>query len=361
MRHPDDGLIEEYLDGELAAEARGEFDAHAAGCDACRERIEAARAARSEADALVAMLGDPEPRPRAGELPASLRPPARRPVRWRTLAWAASVMMAAGLGYVGGTAERRGDGATARRGDGTTERPTIGRSDSRAGGPSDSSVVAEAPTEQPDDGRTEPRSDGATERPTAIGAEPPVARIEESPPLAKQRVDGELARPLESREELRLADADRALARAQPAIQPPNPPGASLDAAVRALGGSIRLLDGLEVQRVEVAWLPMPGGDSAAVVELTYADAAGHPIVLRQSRTVAAVGQIAGADAVPAKAAAPAAARDRALAAEPPDRRAAAEPPRDGELAWVDRNGFRLLLRADADADSLARLRARVR
>ncbi len=102
----------------------------------------------------------------------------------------------------------------------------------------------------------------------------------------------------------------------------------------------------------------MPGGDSAAVVELTYADPAGHPIVLRQSRTVAAVGQLAGAEAAQAKAEAPAG--NRAPAAEPPSRRAA-EPPRDGELAWIDTGGFRLMLRADADADSLARLRARVR
>jgi len=222
-------------------------------------------------------------------------------------------------------------------------------------------VAPEAPTERRDAGVTGRRREGATERPTDVAAEPPVVRIEESAPLAKQRVDGELARPLESREEFRLADADRAAAgRAQPAVQPSSPPAASLDDAVRALGGSIRLVDGLEVQRVDVAWLPMPGGDSAAVVELTYADAAGHPIVLRQSRTVAAVGQFAGADALAAKAAASTAARDRALAAEPPSRRAA-EPPRDGELTWLDGSGFRLVLRADADADSLARLRARVR
>jgi hypothetical protein len=102
----------------------------------------------------------------------------------------------------------------------------------------------------------------------------------------------------------------------------------------------------------------MPGGDSAAVVELTYADAAGRPIVLQQSRTIAAVGQLGEAAAARAQAAAPA--RNRALPAEPPGRQAAG-PARDGELTWVDASGFRLVLRADADADSLARLRARVR
>ena len=343
MRHPDDGLIEEYLDGELPAEARGEFDAHAAGCDACRERIEAARSARSETDELVALLGEPEPRPGTGELPASLRPVARRPVRWRTLAWAASVLAAAGLGYAGGTADRW----------------ALEPSDGRAVGPSDRPVAAEAPMERPDDGPRDQVPDRAVAAPTDAAAEPPTVRLEQAAPLAKQRVDGEFARPPESRDEVRLADADAAAAgRAQPAIKPSSPPAASLDDAVRALGGSIRLVDGLEVRRVEVAWLPMPGGDSAAVVELTYADTAGHPIVLRQSRTVTALGQIAGADAAQASAVAPA--RERALAAEPPSRRAA-EATRDGEISWLDATGFRLVLRADADADSLARIRARVR
>lgn len=359
MRHPDDGLIEEYLDGELAAGARGEFDAHADGCDACRERIEAARAARSEADELVAMLGDPAPRPGAGGLPASLRPPVRRSAPWRTLAWAASVMMAAGLGYVGGTADRRTAGPSDSRVVERADSRTGGLPDSRAVEPSDSPVAAEAPTERPVDGPGNRLPDRPTPRPADAAATPPSARLENAAPLAKHRVDGALARPLEAREEVRLADADRAGAgRAQAAIQPSSPPGASLDDAVRALGGSIRLVDGLDVRSVAVTWLRMPDGDSAAVVELTYADASGRPIKLQQSRTVLAVGQFAGADAVQAKAVAPA--RDRALAAEPPSRQVA-EASRDGELTWVDLSGFRLLLRADADADSLARLRARVR
>lgn len=65
-------------------------------------------------------------------------------------------------------------------------------------------------------------------------------------------------------------------------------------------------------------------------------------------------------EAAAARAQAAAPARNRALPAEPPGRRAA-EPSRDGELTWVDASGFRLVLRADADSDSLARLRARVR
>lgn len=393
MRHPDDGMIEEYLDGELPAEARGDFDAHAAGCDACRERIEAARSARSEADELVALLGEPATRPGTGELPASLRPAARRPVRWRTLAWAASVLAAAGLGYAGGTADRW----------------AVGRLDGRAVGPSNPPAAAEATGPQPSHqspaepaagASAEPRANGTTDRAasrrTDVAAEPPgrhavgetLVRPSTPSPSPKLRVDGALAAAAgadeagrvqkaaapageqQSLEFRRRAEAasfldgiparpgDRGAGYVSPSAVGRPAPVPTLDDAVRALGGSIRLVDGLEVQRVEVAWLPMPGGDSSAVVELTYADAAGHPIVLRQSRTVTAVGQAAGADAAQANAVAPA--RERALAAEPPTRRAA-EAARDGEISWLDATGFRLVLRADADADSLARIRARVR
>ena len=391
MRHPDDGLIEEYLDGELPAGARAELEAHAAACEACRDRLEAARATRAEADDLVSLLGEPDPRPGTA-LPSSLTRDSRRRFPWRTLAWAATVVIAAGIGYAGGAVRRVTDPAgvapapPARTG---TAAPPERQSPAAA-----DRVPPRSPALQPSsppatETPAEPQSDRPVEQAakapeSALAAQPsnPQApamvsefrRLDEaatyvdgvpavpgnrgtgfvSPaaPTGKQRVDGALAQPLTNDAPVRQAELEwprRELA------ESPN-----LDDAVRALGGSIRLVDGLEVQRVEVAWLPMPGGDSAAVVELTYADAAGRPIVLRQSRMPAGVGQLAGADAVPAKAAAPAAARDRARAAELPSRQAA-EPSRDGELTWVDESGFRLVLRADADADSLARLRARVR
>ncbi|HSE28673.1 MAG TPA: zf-HC2 domain-containing protein [Gemmatimonadales bacterium] len=342
MRHPDDGLIEEYLDGELPAETRLELAAHAAECAACRERIEAARATREEADEIVALLGEPAPRSDAGNLPASLRPAARRPIRWRNLAWAASLVAAAGLGYAGGAGRFRPT-ETARVEVDATEPP--GR--------------AAEPAAEPQ--LTAPPSDVAAGRPGVAPATPPTRRLEEAAPLAKQRVDGESAPPLESREEERQAEADPAAAgRAQLAVPPSFRPAATLDDAVRALGGGIRLLDGLDVREVSVAWLPMPGGDSAAVVELTYADAAGHPIILRQSRSGTKVSELAAADAAQRNAA-PAQAYAPGAAAVGRERAAAKADTRDGELTWIDTGGFKLVLRADADADSLARLRARVR
>lgn len=365
MRHPDDGLIEEYLDDETPAGARAELEAHAAACEACRDRLEAARVTRAEADDLVSLLGEPDPRP-ATALPPSLTRDSRRRFPWRTLAWAATVVIAAGLGYAGGAVRRVTDPA------GVAPAPPA-----RAGtaAPAERQSPTAADRDPAPSPALQPSSRPATDAPAARQSDRPVEQAAKAPesalaarpsnprapamvlefrrrdeaatyvdgvpaapgnrgtgfvspaaPTGKQRVDGQLARPPASREEVRLADADRAAAgRAQPSSQPSSPPAATLDAAIRALGGSIRLLDGLEVRRVSVEWLPMPDGDSAAVVELAYADAAGHPIVLRQSRTVAAVGE------------------------------------RAGELTWIDAAGFRLVLLADADADSLARIRSRIR
>ena len=114
MRHPDDGLLEEQLDGELAEDAARELGVHLAACPACRERLEAARALRAEADDLVAALGDPTPRPRADALPDSLRRAPRREMPWRAVAWAASVVLAVGVGYAGGTMGRRQEVSSSR-------------------------------------------------------------------------------------------------------------------------------------------------------------------------------------------------------------------------------------------------------
>jgi hypothetical protein len=135
-----------------------------------------------------------------------------------------------------------------------------------------------------------------------------------------------------------------------------------LDDAVRLLGGSIRLIDGMEVEQVAI--------ENQTVVVLTYRDAAGNPIELRQSRpqalqrqslaAAAEEAQKVGADsraraAAPAPAPAPAAGALDALAMKQKDKE------EDGGLGWTDQAGFQLLLRADADADSLRKIRTRIR
>ena len=102
MSHVDDGTLHTYLDGELApAEARG-VDAHVAQCPACRERLEEERALITRAGELLALAAPPDrelPPFRAGDV----RPPTR--LWWRVrlpLAWAATIVLALGIGtYLG--------------------------------------------------------------------------------------------------------------------------------------------------------------------------------------------------------------------------------------------------------------------
>ena len=96
--HPDDGLLEEYLDGELAAPAAAELERHLDGCAECRTRLAVAQRTATEAMALVTDLGEP------AVVPVPAATPRRVPSRnWKPLAWAATVLVAAGLGYAGGS------------------------------------------------------------------------------------------------------------------------------------------------------------------------------------------------------------------------------------------------------------------
>jgi len=102
MSHVDDGTLHTYLDGELApAEARG-VDAHLAQCPVCRERLEQERALITRAGELLALAAPPDrelPPFRAGDV----KPPTR--LWWRVrlpLAWAATIVLALGIGtYLG--------------------------------------------------------------------------------------------------------------------------------------------------------------------------------------------------------------------------------------------------------------------
>jgi len=102
MSHVDDGTLHTYLDGELApAEARG-VEAHLAQCPACRERLEQERALITRAGELLALAAPPDrdlPPFRAGDV----KPPTR--LWWRVrlpLAWAATIVLALGIGtYLG--------------------------------------------------------------------------------------------------------------------------------------------------------------------------------------------------------------------------------------------------------------------
>jgi hypothetical protein len=99
MSHVDDGTLHAYVDGELAPVERERVDRHLAGCPPCRTRLDEARALVERAARLLELAVPPAPH----RAPPPLHSLRQRPVWWRLrapLAWAATVVLAVGLGWV---------------------------------------------------------------------------------------------------------------------------------------------------------------------------------------------------------------------------------------------------------------------
>src|SRR3989442_11058064 len=108
MSHVDDGTLHAYLDGELSpAEVQG-VEAHLAQCPACRGRLDEERGLITRAGELLALAAPPDrelPPFRAGDV----KPPTR--LWWRgslPFAWAATVVLALGIGSYLGTGGEQG-------------------------------------------------------------------------------------------------------------------------------------------------------------------------------------------------------------------------------------------------------------
>jgi hypothetical protein len=98
MSHVDDGTLHAYLDGELTPVESERLDAHLAACQACRARLEEERALIERASKLLSRAVPPTPERAAPPLHQLRRPR----VAWRLrmpLAWAATVLMAVGIGW----------------------------------------------------------------------------------------------------------------------------------------------------------------------------------------------------------------------------------------------------------------------
>lgn len=98
MSHVAEGTLHAYLDGELPSTERAALEAHLAGCAACRGNLMEERSLRERASAV---LGSARPAERPAPPLDQLRREAKRsPWRVRrSVAWAASIALALGVGY----------------------------------------------------------------------------------------------------------------------------------------------------------------------------------------------------------------------------------------------------------------------
>ena len=308
MSHPDEGTIQALLDGELEPAERARVETHVGSCSACAARVAEARAFQLEADRLVEVLAVPS-------LPARARgaSPGRRTVV-RTLAWAASILLAVAVGYWGRGAEP-GQAVVLQEG----ERPSGGRD-------------AAAPMSPPASGST----------PTAP---PPATTTAPAPRAEAKSADQPVAnapRPALQPAERDLLDARANEVAAKAARQVDEPAAAwrvvSMEEGVRLLGGQIRLIDGLAPDRVETGpGTAVSGADpSLPLVRVIYASGS---VTLDQQRPAT---QVAARRETAAEAATGATAGANVT-------------------AWQERGGIRYVITGSVPADSLRALGARVR
>ena len=110
MSHVDEGTLHAYLDGELAPVERERVDTHLKGCPACQARLVEERAIIERASRLLGMAVPPE---RAMPPLQQLRQPRLTWRLRRPLAWAATLILAVGLGWYARGEYRRAPAATA--------------------------------------------------------------------------------------------------------------------------------------------------------------------------------------------------------------------------------------------------------
>lgn len=255
MQHLDEGLIQELIDGEIPSSELRPITDHLATCNGCRERLAQAQATMITADEILELLDAPAPL-RAQTLAASAR--AKSPAWPRQLAWAASVMVAVGIGYAA-----RGGTVVA------PVQPTTPVSAIALDTASPPSVATEAAAAEPDRRRAPPPTEVATantakssadavEEPRAernqvtvggVRAVPPPLTAAPAPAAAARRLEG-VGEALESKAVGRFVarDAAGASTQASPAARVDT---VTLRDAMQLLGGRLRLVDGLVPTRVE--------------------------------------------------------------------------------------------------------------
>jgi negative regulator of sigma E activity len=330
MSHLDEGVLHAVLDGEVPADELGPIQRHLAECRECQTRFEEARQFRDESLGMIeqldpapvafAMAASPSPAYHSApaEAIAAIQPAARRP-RWPVMvAWAATLIVAVGLGYqmAGLRRARRFSPATANElaiGTPPPLAPLAARESlpqpvpvtdendklyqvqsvepKSAVAPPQPAALADAKKSAPD---SAPRPTQAIAEVAAAPAPPP-AKVpttppESTPPSEAERERANVSGLAASRAKPEVStDLDRGGAQAKALRRdllkadgpvPLNPADQrrrtiSAATAIAALGGSIRLVDGLTPARFE---------QQGEVVQVIYRTGFGT-VVLRQWRT----------------------------------------------------------------------------
>jgi hypothetical protein len=305
MLHLDEGLMMALLDGELTGAEQAEAEAHLRACAECSSRLGELKGFMTEADDLVVALGDVPPRPVSATTP----PVTRRRISPRTLAWAASIVAALGLGYAGSTmitSPRLDENMAATSIPPSATTPSAAPSEVAAqqqerSAPQPGNGGAVASTVGPSREPSRPEADSA---PGMLANEAFGLRSNETAESGITSLDGDLADAVATRS---VSDSIAALgqvaakttsqaraeeeARARRQAAPPPAPaslasGASsgrdelrrerlvvapfqritMEEAVRRLSGAIRLVDGLTPEEFEVT----AGDSTRPVVRVLY-------------------------------------------------------------------------------------------
>jgi hypothetical protein len=301
MSHLDEGMLHELLDSELSpADARA-ARAHLAACAECRALYEEARSFFEESERLVTALDSGLAVPfRPSAVPPS-RPSRGLPLR--TLAWAASIFLAISLGYYGSDFKRRSAEKQGVRLE--TAASPAQPAESVAAAAKGQVTASGGPAQESEQRRDAPAAPAvAAKQPTPAGLNDSAAGFRAEGAVA-QSADRLKRQAHEGVADRRLAEADQgAPAREAPAPQAaaslnaaakaaapaPVPSGAPafrripMEEAVRQLGGTIRLIEGLTPERVESGSGQLVTGarPDPSVVRVIYLDPPRREIWLDQ-------------------------------------------------------------------------------
>ena len=388
MPHLDEGQLTALLDGELTSAERAEVDSHLAGCTECRQLLDETRSFFGEAGGLIEAVQlpievpnrpvGPEQRPSPDIVPghrAGAPSTFRRggiPV-WRSLGWAASIVLAVGFGWFASEfGSRRPTAAPASDiGAASAEQTAVLAKSATPAAPAAAEPSLKPPlvtTGAADKAALSSRGGADARRSTSPApAQSPAAAAAESNQAANMDELADLGNSIPDAQPLgRLDHAEPQRSRPNPVdfvLQPTMPPSpervaepaarrdreevrtVTLEEAVRSLGGTIRLVDGMVPARVEDRVLAETGGNRNRVV---YLDPPGRELWLDQERQAGAAGaSIRELDDQPAILAG-----DTLVVAGAGGRQT---------LRWVDQTGLRLGLTGFLPADSLRGLARQVR